>query len=102
MADYLCRVADRELAQRLAAMGAVLIEGPKACGKTATASQVARTIFRLDEDANTRSAITLNPDALFQQPPPILFDEWQIEPAIWNRVRRQVDDRGERGLYILT
>ena len=102
MVDYLPRVADRELTGRLAAMGAVLIEGPKACGKTATASQVARTTFRLDEDANARSAVTLNPDALFEQPTPILFDEWQIEPAIWNRVRRQVDDRGKRGLYILT
>lgn len=102
MVDYVRRVADRELSERLAAMGAVLIEGPKACGKTATASQVAQTIFRLDDDENARSAITLNPDALFEQPPPILFDEWQIEPAIWNRVRRQVDDRGEQGLYILT
>lgn len=63
---------------------------------------MAHTTFRLDEDANARSAVTLNPDALFEQPMPILFDEWQIEPAIWNRVRRQVDDRGERGLYILT
>lgn len=46
--------------------------------------------------------MTLNPDALFAQPTPILFDEWQVERAIWNRVRRQVDDRGERGLFILT
>ena len=102
MAGYLPRVADHELAERLAAMGAVLIEGPKACGKTATASQVAHTTVRLDVDANARSVVTLNPDALFEQPTPILFDEWQIEPALWNRVRRQVDDRGARGLYILT
>lgn len=95
-------MADRELADRLAAMGAVLIEGPKACGKTATASQVAHTTFRLDEDANARSAVTLNPNALFEQQTPILFDEWQVEPAIWNRVRRQVDDRDGRGLFILT
>jgi uncharacterized protein len=46
--------------------------------------------------------VTLNPTALFEQPTPILFDEWQIEPTIWNRLRRQVDDRGERGLYVLT
>jgi uncharacterized protein len=102
MVDYLTRVADHELADRLAAMGAVLIEGPKACGKTATASQVAQTTFRLDEDPNARSAVTLNPAALFEQPTPILFDEWQVEPAVWNRLRRQVDDRGQRGLYILT
>lgn len=83
-------------------MGAVLIEGPKACGKTATATRVAATTFRFNEDANARAAVTLNPEALFAQPTPILFDEWQVEPAIWNRVRRQVDDRGERGLFVLT
>jgi predicted AAA+ superfamily ATPase len=99
---YLPRVADQELVGRLAAIGAILIEGPKACGKTATAGQVAATAFRFDEDANARAAVTLNPDALFAQPTPILFDEWQVEPAIWNRVRRQVDDRGDRGLFVLT
>lgn len=102
MARYLKRIADRELTARMEAMGAVLIEGPKACGKTATASQVAKTIIRVDEDQTARAAITLAPDRLFDQPTPILFDEWQAEPAIWNRVRRQVDDRGGRGLYILT
>ncbi len=83
-------------------MGAVLIEGPKACGKTATASQVANTIIRLDEDESARSLVTLDPGALFEGEPPILFDEWQMEPAIWNRVRRQVDDRSEPGQFILT
>lgn len=102
MATYLPRVADGELTSRLAALGAVLVEGPKACGKTATASRAARTTVRLDEDGNARSAVALNPEALFDRPTPILFDEWQVEPGIWNRVRRQVDDRGERGLYILT
>lgn len=102
MVGYLPRIADDELADRLAAMGAVLIEGPKACGKTATASQVAKTVYRFDEDLNARSAVTLNPKGLFDQPPPILFDEWQVEPSIWNRVRRQVDDHTDRGRYILT
>ncbi len=102
MLSYLPRILDRELSERLTAMGAVLIEGPKACGKTATASQVAKTIIRLDEDESARDAIALAPDQLFDQPTPILFDEWQAEPAIWNRVRRQVDDRRDRGLYILT
>lgn len=86
----------------MAAIGAVLIEGPKACGKTATASQVASSSIRLDEDANARSAVELNPDALFSGPTPILFDEWQVAPELWNRVRRRVDDLGERGLYVLT
>jgi predicted AAA+ superfamily ATPase len=102
MSTYRVRVADGVLTHRLAAMGAVLIEGPKACGKTATASRLARTTIRLDIDANARTAVALNPSALFDQPNPILFDEWQVEPSLWNHVRRQVDDRGERGLYILT
>ena len=83
-------------------MGAVLIEGPKACGKTATASQVANTIIRFDVDDVARSMATLDPAALFAGDPPILFDEWQTEPSIWNQVRRQVDDRLERGQFILT
>jgi uncharacterized protein len=101
VSDYLARVADGELRDRLAAMGAVLVAGPKACGKTATSSQIAQTVFRFDADANARAAVMVNPAALFDQPTPILFDEWQFEPAIWNRVRRQIDDRGQRGLYVL-
>lgn len=102
MVTYLPRTADRELARRLETIGAVLIEGPKACGKTATATQVASTVFRLDEDEAARTAVKLAPERLFNNPTPILFDEWQVEPAIWNRVRRQIDDRQGRGLYILT
>ena len=102
METYLPRVADSELGRRLQTIGAVLIEGPKACGKTATAERVANTIFRLDEDEAARWAVKLAPERLFNNPTPILFDEWQTEPAIWNRVRRQVDDRTGRGLYSLT
>jgi predicted AAA+ superfamily ATPase len=85
----------------MSVLGAVLIEGPKACGKTATASQSASTVVRLDDDA-MRALVSLDPDALFTGRPPILFDEWQVEPSIWNRVRRQVDDRNEAGQFILT
>ena len=99
---YVGRVADREVVERLGYIGAVLIEGPKACGKTATAMQHAKTVFRLDDDETARSLIKLSPQRLFDNPTPILFDEWQVEPAIWNRVRRQVDDRHGTGLYILT
>ncbi|MBK8460134.1 MAG: DUF4143 domain-containing protein [Micropruina sp.] len=102
MASYLPRIADQELQERLGYIGAILIEGPKACGKTATATRQAETVFRLDEDAAARGLVTLDPNRLFANPTPILFDEWQVEPAIWNRVRRQVDDRNGPGLYILT
>jgi predicted AAA+ superfamily ATPase len=102
VATYLQRIADRELEERLGYIGAVLIEGPKACGKTATATQHARTVFRFDEDDTARSFVKLSPERLFDDPTPILFDEWQVEPAIWNKVRRQVDDRDGKGLFILT
>lgn len=102
MATYLQRIADRELDERLGYIGAVLIEGPKACGKTRTATQHAKTVFRFDEDATARNFIKLSPERLFDNPTPILFDEWQVEPTIWNKVRRQVDDRDGKGLFILT
>lgn len=102
MPDYRPRLADQELSSRLGYIGAVLIEGPKACGKTATASRQAQTVFRLDEDEVARSLLSLDPQRLFSNPTPILFDEWQVEPTIWNRVRRQVDDRRAAGLFILT
>lgn len=102
MATYLPRIADVELEQRLGYIGAVLIDGPKACGKTATASRHAQTVIRLDEDQTARTWVSLAPERLFDGPTPILFDEWQVEPTIWNKVRRQVDDRDGKGLFILT
>jgi len=84
-------------------VGAVLIEGPKACGKTATASRMAASIVDVAGDATARASIELNPGYLLDRPRPILFDEWQVAPALWNLVRRAVDDsdRG-RGLFVLT
>lgn len=103
MPNYRARVADVELAAKMRAVGAVLIEGAKACGKTATASRVAATVFDMDRNATARASIELNPAYLSGQPTPILFDEWQVTPELWNRVRRAVDDldRG-RDLYLLT
>lgn len=101
--DYLTRVADGELAARLSSAGAVLIEGPKACGKTATATRVAGSVVRLDVDPGSRALVSAAPEVLFAQQTPILFDEWQIEPRLWDLVRRQVDDRSPaRGQFVLT
>ena len=61
MLAYHPRITDQELATRLQVLGAVLIEGPKACGKTATASQVAKTIVRFDEDPTARAQVSLDP-----------------------------------------
>ena len=59
-------------------------------------------MIRLDEDQTARRLLALAPERLFDNPTPILFDEWQVEPTIWNKVRRQVDDREGKGLFILT
>ena len=98
---YTPRVADAELRRRLQAAGAVLIEGPKACGKTETARQVARSEVRLDVDDEARAAAALNPDLILPGNTPRLIDEWQVEPKIWNHVRRAVDERRETGQFIL-
>ena len=102
MTSYRPRVVDAELQDLMGFMGAVLIDGPKAVGKTATASQLARTIFRMEVDRAARAALETYPDQLFASPTPILFDEWQDTPDIWNLVRRAVDDHSDKGLYLLT
>ena len=99
---YRTRIIDEELVRRLGSMGAVVIEGPKACGKTATARQVAKSEVLLDVDRNARRAVELDPALVLDGEAPRLIDEWQIEPAIWNHIRRAVDDRGEPGQFILT
>lgn len=100
---YRPRVLDGELAERLDAIGAVLLEGPKACGKTASASQKAATTYRLDVDQAARNVASIAPDLLLDGATPVLFDEWQVVPSLWDQVRRAVDDRTPAtGLYILT
>ena len=100
---YRERVVDGELAERLSAIGAVLIEGPKACGKTESASQKATTTYRFDVDTAARNAANIAPDLLLDRPSPVLLDEWQVVPSLWDQVRRAVDDRAPtKGLYILT
>jgi uncharacterized protein len=98
---YVPRIADLELENRLSAAGAVLIEGPKACGKTETARQLARSEVLLDVDKAARDAAELNPALVLDGDIPRLIDEWQLEPEIWNHVRRAVDDRVEPGQFIL-
>ena len=86
----------------MSAVGAVVIEGPRACGKTATARQIAASEVLLDVDSNARAAIEVDPALVLDGPTPRLLDEWQIEPAIWNHVRRAIDDRSGPGQFILT
>jgi uncharacterized protein len=101
-ATYRPRVADYELRAKLAALGAVVIEGPKACGKTETARQVAASEVLFDVDQNARQAVGVDPTLVLEGETPRLLDEWQLEPEIWNHVRRAVDARSMPGQFILT
>ncbi len=102
---YLKRIADATLSKRLETFGAVLIEGPKWCGKTTTAEQVARSVIKL-QDPDMRNeyfaALDIRPSILLEGDNPRLIDEWQDAPVIWDSVRTVVDARQEKGLFILT
>lgn len=100
--SYVPRVVDSELLERLASAGAVLVEGPKACGKTETALRVAGSVVRLDVDESARLAARAAPELLLDGEVPRLIDEWQVVPETWNLVRREVDARQSTGQFILT
>lgn len=102
MERYVARIADTQLADRLTALGAVVIEGPKACGKTATARQLAASEVLLDVDVDAARAASIDPGLILAGPVPRLLDEWQREPRVWDAVRRAVDDRSRPGQFILT
>ena len=99
---YRPRLADGELQDCLAAAGAVLVEGAKGCGKTATARQAARSEVFLDADPNVAQAMAVDPAIVLAGEIPRLLDEWQAFPDIWNYVRRAVDRQAGKGRFILT
>ena len=101
-AAYRPRIADLELARRLASSGSVVIEGPRVCGKTTTARQAAASEVLMDADPRVSETMAVDPALLLAGASPRLIDEWQAEPAIWNHVRRAVDDRPGLGHFILT
>ncbi|OAM88545.1 DUF4143 domain-containing protein [Termitidicoccus mucosus] len=99
---YSKRFADKELSEKLSEAGAVLICGPKACGKTETALQAAASVVRLDTDEQARIAMGVEPARVLQGARPRLLDEWQEFPGLWNRVRREVDEAKQDAQFILT
>ena len=100
--NYRPRVADRELAERLASAGAVLLDGARACGKTETARRAAASEVLLDVDQAAQEALAVDPGLVLQGETPRLIDEWQLAPVLWNHVRRAVDERRASGQFILT
>jgi uncharacterized protein len=98
---YLKRILDSELDELLASLPAVALEGPKAVGKTETASRRAATVQALDDPARLALA-EADPKRLLDADPPILIDEWQRLPEVWDLVRRAVDSGASPGRYLLT
>lgn len=105
MEGYKTRIADKLLSRKLKGKGAVLIEGPKWCGKTTTAERMAAsTLYMANADnlsQNLRVA-KLNPSRLLEGANPRLIDEWQVAPSLWDAIRFDVDHRRNYGLFILT
>ena len=105
MENYRKRIADHILARKLEGKGAVLIEGPKWCGKTTTAEQVATSVLYMDDPEKKEQNIAmseLNPKRLLKGAVPRLIDEWQIAPKLWDAIRFEVDHRRDLGQFVLT
>lgn len=105
MTKYKLRIADKLLKRKVKGKGAVLIEGPKWCGKTTTAKQLARSVLDLGDSAvlsQSAQMIELSPQSLLEGKTPRLIDEWQALPPIWDSIRSEVDRRGEPSQFILT
>ncbi len=103
--EYLSRVVDQLLQDRLEAKGAVLIEGPKWCGKTTTGKKFSNSVIAMDRPDMSKqyqAMAEIDPQALLEGEVPRLIDEWQIAPNLWNAVRYEVDQRNEMGQFILT
>jgi predicted AAA+ superfamily ATPase len=105
MTKYLPRIIDSILKEALEANGAVLIEGPKWCGKTFSAKQIAKSVLMMqnpDYSASYINTAKTKPSLLLEGDKPRLLDEWQMAPVLWDAVRYSIDETGSDGLYILT
>ena len=105
MKRYLPRIADEVLAFKLRSKGAVLVEGPKWCGKSTTCMRQAETVIKMQDTETREQNIALaytSASNLLAKQPPLLIDEWQEAPILWDAIRAEVDRRDEFGQFILT
>ncbi len=105
MKKYLNRIIEKKIQDKLASCGALLIKGPKWCGKSTTALKFANSVIYMQTNKNKTQNIELartEPDVFLAKKPPLLIDEWQEIPFIWDEIRTEVDKRGEFGQFILT
>lgn len=103
--SYRSRIVDSTLSRKLRGKGAILIEGPKWCGKTTTAEQYSNSILSVDDPVTVDANIAMSeidPEKLLQGEQPRLLDEWQVAPKLWDAVRHHVDHHKGRGQFILT
>lgn len=103
--DYIKRIVDKEIEKKLRTSGAVVIRGPKWCGKTTSAKQFAKSILEMqnpDTEDNYKELANIKPSILLQGEKPRLIDEWQLAPKLWNAVRYAVDTAGDVNQFILT
>ncbi|MDR1213423.1 MAG: DUF4143 domain-containing protein [Propionibacteriaceae bacterium] len=98
---YLPRILDSRLERLLADLPAVAVDGPRAVGKSSTATRLAASVIDLDLPDQLELTVS-NPGRLARLPKPLLIDEWQSLPSVWDRVRRLVDDGAEAGSFLLT
>jgi len=105
MREYKKRIADELLEKKLKGKGAVLIQGPKWCGKTTTAEKISNSILYMAKPEDKEQNLTLadiNPSLLLKGETPRLIDEWQIAPKLWDAIRFEVDHRDDEGQFVLT
>ena len=103
--EYINRIVDKEIKKKLSIMGAVLIKGPKWCGKTTSAKRIAKSVLEMqnpDLGDNYLELANTRPSLLLEGEKPRLIDEWQLAPKLWNAVRYSVDSIGLPNQYILT
>ena len=103
--EYKHRIADQMLAKKLASKGAILIEGPKWCGKTTTAEQQANSILYMDNPTSLATNLEMaeiDASVLLDGDTPRLIDEWQLAPKLWDAIRFEIDHRREVGQFVLT
>ena len=105
MEDYIPRVIDNELEFYIDTFGAVLLRGPKWCGKTTTAQNIAASVIKMQDPSRSKDyikAAETDTSLILKGKQPRLIDEWQVAPSIWDAIRTKVDDNKKSGQYILT
>lgn len=104
VAEYWPRIVDGAIESKLSMMGAISIEGPKACGKTATGLHFSKSHTFLSDprEPDILRTAKMDPRSIMSGEPPMLLDEWQLHPPLWDAVRYEVDERGMPGQFILT